>query len=213
MPILDRFNEARFRRRSLSRFDSRFRDSIRRIERKIKFLLSNPLGALLRPKHAKTPLPLSSVSNILILRYDALGDAVLTTPLWRSIKRLAPHIHIGVAASLRNRALFEHDPDIDEIFVFSKAPSFQLFRELMRARRKKWDIVLNLYFHDKTRGAIFAKIAAPNGISATIVREKKEKYLRLYSVVGDRPPIPTPMVQQNLIALKAALDLPIDVAL
>ncbi len=211
MPILDRLSEARFRRRSLSRFDSRFREWVRRIEKKIKFLLSSPLGFLLHPKRAKTPLPLSAVSSILILRYDALGDAVLTTPLWRSLKRLAPHIRIGVAASARNRALLDPDPDIDDVFIFSKTPSFPLLRELFRARRTKWDIVLNLYFHDKTRGAIYSKIAAPNGISVTIVREKKEKYLRLYSAVGERPPIPTPMVQQNLLVLKEALDLPIDV--
>jgi ADP-heptose:LPS heptosyltransferase len=213
MPILDQFNEARFRQRSLSRFDSRFREFIRRIERKIKFLLSSPLGVLLHPKRAKTPLSLSNVSSILILRYDALGDAVLTTPLWRSLKRLAPQIRIGVAGSARNRTLLEGDPDIDEIFIFSKMPSVQLFRELLRARKRKWNLVLNLYFHDKTRGAVFAKIAAPNGISVTIVREKKEKYLQMYSVVGNRPPIPTPMVQQNLVALKEALDLPIDIQL
>jgi ADP-heptose:LPS heptosyltransferase len=213
MPTLDHFSEKRHRQRSLSRFDSRFREFIRRIERKIKFLLSSPLGILLHPKRAKTPLPLSTVSSILILRYDALGDAVLTTPLWRSLKRLAPHIHIGVAGSVRNRALLDGDPDIDEVFMFSKMPSIQLFRELFRARKKKWDIVLNLYFHDKTRGAMFAKIAAPKGISVTIVREKKEKYLQMYSVVGDRPPIPTPMVEQNLLALKESLDLPIDIEL
>ena len=213
MPILQHLTEIRFRQRSLSRFDSRFRKFIRHIERRIKFLLSGILGFLLRPKRAKTPLSLSTVSSILILRYDALGDAVLTTPLWRAMKRLAPHIHIGVAGSARNRALLDNDPDIDEVFVFSKAPSFRLLRELFRARKTKWDVVLNLYFHDKTRAAIFAKIVAPHGISVTIVREKKEKYLQIYSVVGDRPPIPTPMVQQNLLALKNALDLPTEIEL
>ncbi len=211
MPILNPLTEARHRRRSLSRFDSRSRTFIRRIERRIKFLLSGTLGFLLHPKRKNTPLPLSSVSSILILRYDALGDAVLTTPLWRAMKRLAPHIHIGVAGSARNRALLDNDPDIDEVFIFSKVPSFQLLRELFRARKTKWDVVLNLYFHDKTRAAIYAKIAAPHGISVTIVRDKKEKYLQIYSLVGDRPPIPTPMVQQNLVALKNAIDLPIDI--
>ena len=211
MPILDRLNEIRRRRRVPSQFNSKLREVVVRVERKIKFLLSSPLGALLRPRRANTPLPPSDVTNILILRYDALGDAVLTTPIFRSIKRLAPHIRIGVAGSNRNRMLFETDPDVDDVFVFSKAPSIQLVQELLRARRQKWDIVLNLYYHDKTRAAIFSKIVAPHGISVTSVRDKKEKYLRIYSVVGDRKPLTTPMTEQILMTLKDAIDLPMDV--
>ena len=164
---------------------------------------------MLRPKRVKTPLSLSEVSSILILRYDALGDAVLTTPVWRSIKKYAPHIKIGVAGSARNRALLEADPDIDEVFILSRGLSMRTLRELRRAKQTKWDIVLNLFFHDKTRAAIFSKIVAPSGISVTIVREKKEKYLRLYSTIGDRPAIPTPMVLQNLKVLEEAVDISI----
>jgi ADP-heptose:LPS heptosyltransferase len=213
MPFIDRLNQARQRRRVPSQFDSRFRELVRRMERRIKFLLSGTLGFLLRPKRAKLPLPLSSVSSILFLRYDALGDAVLTTPLFRAIKRFAPHIRIGVAASDRSRPLFIHDPDVDDVFLLSESPSFQLLRELRRARKTKWDVVINLVFRDKTRGAIYSKIVAPKGISVTGVREKKEKYLNIYSAIIDRPPFrpPTPMVHQIIQLLKASLDFPEDI--
>jgi len=202
--------DSRFRQRTLSRFDSRTRKFVRILERRIKFFLSSPLGALLRPRRGKTPVSPEQVSGILILRYDALGDAVLTTPVWRTLKRLAPHIRIGVAGSRRNKMLLEADPDIDNVFIFSKDLSAPLLKELSRARKIKWDFVLNLYFHDKTRAAIFSKIVAPQGLSVTIVREKKEKYLDLYSVVGDRPPLPAPMVEQNIQVLKETIDLPIE---
>lgn len=213
MPLLDRLNESRQRRRVPSQFDSRFREFVRRMERKIKFLLSGTFGFLLRPKRAKLPLPLSEVSSVLFLRYDALGDAVLTTPLFRAIKRLAPHIRIGVAASNRSRPLFINDPDVDEVFLLSESPSFQLLRELRRARKTKWDVVINLVFRDKTRGAIYSKIVAPNGISVTGVREKKEKYLHIYSAIVDRPPFrpPTPMVHQIIQLLKESIDFPEDI--
>jgi ADP-heptose:LPS heptosyltransferase len=156
------------------------------------------------------PVPISGVSNVLFLRYDALGDAVLTTPLFRAIKRYAPHIHIGVAGSTRSKPLFDHDPDVGQVFLLSESPSFLLLRELFRARKTKWDVVINLVFRDKTRGAIYAKIVAPNGISVTSVREKKDKYQKIYSFVGDRPPFspPTPMVRQILQVLMEAIDLP-----
>ncbi len=214
MPILDRLNEARQRRRVPSQFDSRVREFLRRMERKIKFLLSGTLGFLLHPRRAKMPLPVSHVSSILFLRYDALGDAVLTTPLFRAIKRLAPHIRIGVAASNRSRPIFDNDPDVDDVFLLSESPSFQLIRELRRARKTKWDVVINLVFRDKTRGAIYSKIVAPRGISATSVREKKDKYGNIYSAVFERPPFrpPTPMVRQILQLLKDTVAFPFDVA-
>jgi ADP-heptose:LPS heptosyltransferase len=213
MPILDRLKEARQRRRVPSQFDSRFREFVRRMERQIKFQLSGTFGFLLRPKRAKLPLPLSRVSSVLFLRYDALGDAVLTTPLFRAIKRAAPHIRIGVAASNRSRPIFDNDPDVDDVFLLSESPSFQLLRELRRARKTKWDVVINLVFRDKTRGAIYSKIVAPNGISVTGVREKKEKYRNIYSAIVDRPPFrpPTPMVRQILQMLKETLDFPADI--
>ncbi len=213
MPILDRLNEARQRRRVPSQFDSRVRELLRRMERRLKFLLSGTLGLLLHPRRAKTPLPVSEVTSILFLRYDALGDAVLTTPLFRAIKRFAPHIRIGVAASNRSRPIFDNDPDVDDVFLLSESPSLQLFRELRRARKTKWDVVINLVFRDKTRGAIYSKIVAPRGISATSVREKKEKYQNIYSAVFDRPPFrpPTPMVRQILQLLAETLDFPADI--
>jgi len=134
---------------------------------------------------------------------------VISTPVWRILKKQAPHIHIGVAASEKNRILAENDPDVDEVFILDRGFSWGLLRQLLKARKTDWDLVLNISFHDKTRGAIYAKIMAPNAISVTITRDKKDKYERLYSHVGDRPPIPTSMVLQNLKVLEEAIDLPI----
>src|SRR5438270_1144149 len=136
---------------------------LRRVEQRLKFLLSDPLGLLLRPRRATLPLPLSKVSSILILRYDALDDVVLSTPVWRSIKKYAPHIRVGVAGSVKNKILLDSDPDIDDVFIVDRAPSVGVLKELLRARRTKWDVVLNLFFHDKTRAAIYSKIMAPDG--------------------------------------------------
>jgi ADP-heptose:LPS heptosyltransferase len=209
MSILQRFFEARRRRRTHSKFDTPARATVRSIEQRLKFLLSDPLGLLIRPKRATLPIPLSQVRSVLIFRYDAIGDMVISTPIWRILKKQAPHIRIGVAASEKNRILVEHDPDVDEVFVLARGFSWRLFRQLLKARKTKWDVVLNISFHDKTRGAIYAKIMAPNAVSVTITRVKNEKYARLYSHVGDRPPIPAPMVLQNLKVLEEGIDIPI----
>lgn len=169
---------------------------------------------VLRPKRATMPLPASRVSSVLIFRYDAIGDAIVTMPLIRVLKRFAPQITIGVAASDRNRLLFEHDPDIDHVYLFSMTPSIQLLRECFRARKVSWDVVMNLVFIDKTRAAIYAKIAAPHAFTITSVRDKQEKYLQLYSALGQMPPLrpPTPEAKQVLDLLLGCIAVPPEAA-
>ena len=194
------------RDRHHSRTDRPLRRVTRRLEQRIKFLLADPLGALVRPNRRDEVIPLSEVRSVLIFRYDALGDAVISTPVWRLIKQRYPQVRIGVVGSARNRALLACDPDIDTVYTISRKPDLRSLRELLRARKGDWQIALNLFFSDKTRGAIYARIAAPRGYSATIVREKHAKYAEIYSFVGDRPPLrpPTPMTLQVMEVLRAA---------
>lgn len=139
----------------------------------MKLSLISKISHILRPVKCTLPLPVQDVKSVLILRYDALGDAILSTPVWRAIKASNPNIHVGVAGSRRNIALLEWDNTVDSTYQFSRGFTPTLIRDLWKARKIKWDIVINLYFHDKTRGAILAKIAAPHGVSVTSVREKK----------------------------------------
>lgn len=168
MGILSPFLEIRRRRRTLSTLDSPVRKTLRSYEARAKLALMGALGSILRP--VKEPLPLNPMETrfVLILRYDALGDAILTTPVWHAIKAANPNIHIGVAGSARNIAFLRKDETIDSSYVFSRGMSPRLLRELWKARQKKWDVVINLFFHDKTRGAIFAKLVAPHAASVTM---------------------------------------------
>ncbi|HZK77189.1 MAG TPA: glycosyltransferase family 9 protein, partial [Candidatus Kapabacteria bacterium] len=130
---------------------------------------------------------------------------------WRSIKKYAPHIRVGVVGSTRNEAFLRADADIDDVFVFSRVPSARVLRDLARARGISWDVILNLYYHDKTGGAIYAALVSPRAYRATLVHHNKEKYERIYSRVGDRStssPL-RPIVLQNLDLLTLMLDIPV----
>lgn len=182
---------------------------MRWLEQQVKFLLSNPLGVIVQPKRVSGPLAPDSVKSVLILRYDALGDAVLSSPVWHSIRKYMPNARIGVVGSRRNEMLLRSDPQIDDVFVFSKALTLSIIPDLFRARRTKWDLVLNISFHDKTRAAIYSRIVAPNAVTVTAVRDHREKYERLYSIVGERAGHSTPILLQWLNVLKDGLDLPL----
>ncbi len=78
--------------------------------------------------------------NVLIVRHDRIGDAVLATPLPREIKRAWPDAKVGVLVRGYTRDIFAHDPHVDAILTddhmpASRGPSFWArVRDLRRHR-------------------------------------------------------------------------------
>lgn len=54
-------------------------------------------------------------SRVALVRLRSLGDCVLTTPAIAILKRARPDVHLAVVVEERFRAIFEDNPDIDEI--------------------------------------------------------------------------------------------------
>lgn len=60
----------------------------------------------------------SEWKSILIVRLDAIGDTVFTTPFIRELKRNFPGSHISVVIRKQNEKLLENCPYIDELFLY-----------------------------------------------------------------------------------------------
>jgi ADP-heptose:LPS heptosyltransferase len=58
---------------------------------------------------------LPRASRVAILRLRSLGDCVLTTPALDILKRARPDLRLAVVVEDRFRAIFEGNPDLDEI--------------------------------------------------------------------------------------------------
>ena len=58
--------------------------------------------------------------NILFLRYDRIGDMVITTPVFRELKIFIPEIKITVLASKANQSVLTNNPYVDDVFVNHK---------------------------------------------------------------------------------------------
>ena len=58
--------------------------------------------------------------NVLFLRYDRIGDMVITTPVFREIKLVYPHIKITVIASTANQDILTNNPYVDNIITNHK---------------------------------------------------------------------------------------------
>ena len=59
--------------------------------------------------------------RLLIVRRDNIGDLVCTTPLIRALRARYPGAWIGVLANSYNAPALAGNPDLDEVFVYTKA--------------------------------------------------------------------------------------------
>jgi ADP-heptose:LPS heptosyltransferase len=108
-------------------------------------------------------IELSSVRSLLILRFDKIGDMIVTKPIFRILKRRAPALKIGVVTSPSNAGLIEQDDNVYEKYIISSKP-WKVLREMMRARKERYDVVLNFIFNRTTSAALIANFVAPRGI-------------------------------------------------
>jgi ADP-heptose:LPS heptosyltransferase len=80
-------------------------------------------------------------SRVAVLRLRSLGDCVLSTPAVDLLKRYRPDLKIAVMVEDRFRAIFEENPDLDEILP------------VQLGRLRAWKPHLCLNFHGGTRTA------------------------------------------------------------
>jgi len=140
---------------------------IKLIERIAKYALAVVAGALLwRPHRArKARQALRAPHRILLVRIDnRIGEALLSTPLFRTLKTLDPAprvdalVHPAVVRVLRDH------PDLDRVFALdAKLPrALKLLAELRQLRRTGYDLAFDCgnWSAPSVTSAIVARLAA-----------------------------------------------------
>ena len=91
--------------------------------------------------HKKTTtFDIKNARNILFLRYDRIGDMVITTPVFRELKREYPEINISVLASNTNQNVLHNNPYVDKVYINYKNNLFRDLPTLLKLRNKKYDV-------------------------------------------------------------------------
>lgn len=112
-----------------------------------------------------------SFERILVIRRDNIGDLICTTPLLTALRRRYPAAEIAVLANSYNAAVLARNPDINRVYVYTKAKhageprvlswwrQWRLYRGLRRAR---FDLVIhaNPTVHRRT-GRLARYLGAP----------------------------------------------------
>jgi len=127
----------------------------KKIKALILKLLTNKRNILFDVKKAK---------SVLILKYDRIGDMVVSTPIFRELKLAYPNISISVLASKENRDVIKYNPYIDKIYTNYKNQIFNDLPTLLKLRKKNFDVCIELE-HSVIPHAIFRlKILNPKKI-------------------------------------------------
>jgi len=115
---------------------------------------------------------LSKARSVLFLRYDRLGDMVISTGLFRLVKEEFPGIRVHVLASPSNCGVIRNDPNVDGISVFRKKKPLEFPGLIHSLRRQRFDAVVNLVFYPSFTGAVIARLSAPgNAVRVRVATE------------------------------------------
>ena len=87
--------------------------------------------------------------TVLVTRFSAIGDIVLTLPAVQALKRTWPHTTVVFATKKPFRCLVEAHPAVDRVLTLNSGESFTSFRA--RVRQEEIDAILDL--HGKLRSA------------------------------------------------------------
>ena len=100
-----------------------------------------------RPPVAK-PIHLGPGARILVFSCAGIGDTLTDSVVFKALRETFPAAHLAAVVHRRRRLLLEHNPHVNEIFLFHKGPL--AFRKLKRDLRESgpWDAILQLRGND-----------------------------------------------------------------
>jgi len=122
-------------------------------------------GSFFRGK--KHPFDSKQVKRVAVIRFDHIGDVLLSTPVLRALRHHFPHAHITVLVRPLTADLLEHHPDVDQIIALSppwfsrgtkdqdSMSSARAFRMFAREHHKYYDLVVEL--HADPRNILFGR--------------------------------------------------------
>lgn len=148
----------------------KFTPYFRKISYVIPKLLFNPVKITL-------PLSFKPHAKVLIMRHDALGDMIVTLPIFALIKQYYPQLEIHVACTPNNKVLIENNPYIDAIHIvpisLAQKPLAHI-QDILSLRKHSFDIIINC----------LTSSSSQNGVLVNLISAKSS--IRVSSYEGDQ---------------------------
>lgn len=144
--------------------------------KQIEFIFRKSLIALFKKLfHRNKPFQATIDFNkckFLFIRQDRIGDVLVSTPIFHTIKKYYPNAIIDVLLSKNNHFALESDPLIRNKWIYEKKifSTFLLFRNI---RKEKYDYAVDLMDNISATSTLFCLCA---GAKWNIGLEKENKF-------------------------------------
>ncbi len=117
-----------------------------------------------------------SLKRILLFRYDAIGDFIVSTPVIRWLATALPHVKIDIVTSYRNDALVRNDPFVCHTFPIHPGHNAHVswIDGVRKTKPYNYDLILGLVFTRMTKCAILASAIAPEAEKITILHDRRQ---------------------------------------
>ncbi len=130
---------------------------LKRVESTIRKLLYCLINIFLRNQKITEKIKPETIKKVLVIRYDVIGDLIVTLPMIKLIKQLIPHASVHLLASEQNSKLIEFDNNIDKIHLFD-GRILKSFFSLFALRKENYDIIFCAFYTLVTRNGIICNI-------------------------------------------------------
>ena len=97
-------------------------------------------------------------ASFIVIRRDNIGDLVCTTPLIHALRERYPKSRLCVLVNSYNRPVVENNPDIDEVYAYTKAKHREQGQSLLGVYRHRLRLMRAL----RRQNFDYAIIAGPN---------------------------------------------------
>ncbi len=95
-------------------------------------------------------MTLDPPARILVIQTAFLGDVVLTTPLFRGLRRLHPEAHLAALVTPQAAPLLEEDPHLDALLTYDKNGGESFGEALRKIRRGRFDLLVAAHRSHRT---------------------------------------------------------------
>jgi ADP-heptose:LPS heptosyltransferase len=121
----------------------------------VKHLIYGLLRRWYNRQPTTEPLDPTIVRRILILRYDAIGDMIVTLPMIDYLHELCPNTRVDIVSSPSNDQILENESSVSRRFVFRRTlSSFLALKRQMP--REGYDLVFSLVINKTTLAGFLA---------------------------------------------------------
>ncbi len=144
------------------------------IELSIKKLFYSFFRIIFRNKNINKPLKKGEVTNVLVLRYDAIGDMIVTLSVLRMLKQLIPESNIDIIASTRNISILDSESIVRNKYV-QPVGFFKSLIQALTIRKNKYDLILSLVLNDTTKAGLIANLAGTQKTTKAVIEHKKRR--------------------------------------